>query len=49
MTTIFTNSENSNRSGPYRLLLNLADKEYLNRKNKFVALSNLSITIHGKI
>ena len=49
MTTIFTNSENSNPSGRYRLLLNLTDKEYLNRKDKYVALSNLSITIHGKI
>ena len=37
------NSENSKTSDPHRLLLNLSDKINLKRKNKYVALSNLSI------
>ena len=43
MDTIFMNSENSKTSDPYRLLLNLLDKINLKRKDKYVALSNLSI------
>ena len=43
------NSENSKTSDPHRLLLNLSDKINLKRSDKYVALSNLSITIHGKI
>ena len=38
MYTIFMNSENSNTSEPYRLLLNLADKINLKKSD-----------IHGKI
>ena len=43
MDTIFLNSENSKRSDPHRLLLNLSNKINLKRSNKYVALSNLSI------
>ena len=43
MNTIFMNSENSKTSDPHRLLLNLTDKEDLRRKDKYIALSNLSI------
>ena len=37
------NSENSKTSDPHRLLLNLTDKIGLRRKDKYIALSNLSI------
>ena len=37
------NSRNSKRTDPHRLLLNLAVKMYLKRKDKYIALSNLSI------
>ena len=37
------NSENSKTSDPHRLLLNLTDKTYLRRKDKYIVLSNLSI------
>ena len=37
------NSENSKASDPHRLLLNLSEKIYLKRSDKYVALSNLSI------
>ena len=37
------NSENSKTSDPRRLLLNLTDKIDLRRKDKYIALSNLSI------
>ena len=37
------NSENSKTSDPHRLLLNLIDKTDLRRKDKYIALSNLSI------
>ena len=37
------NSENGKTSRPHRLLLNLTDKINLNRSDKYVALSNLSI------
>ena len=43
MDTIFMNSENSKTSDPHRLLLNLTDKTDVRRKDKYVALSNLSI------
>ena len=42
MDTIFMNSENSKRSGPHGLLLNLSDKIDLKRSDEYVALSNLS-------
>ena len=37
------NSENGKSSDPHRLLLNLTDKIDLRRKDKYIALSNLSI------
>ena len=40
---------NSKTTGPLRLLLNLSDKINLKRNDTHVALSNLNITIHGKI
>ena len=43
MDTIFMNSKNSKTSDPHRLLLNLADKIDLKRKDKYISLSNLSI------
>ena len=43
MNTIFINSENSKTSNSHRLLLNLTDKIDLQRKNEYIALSNLSI------
>ena len=49
MNTIFMNSENSKTSDPYRLLLNLTDKIYLRRKDKYIALSNLSMYYTWKI
>ena len=43
MDDIFMNSVNSKTSDPYRLLLNLTYKIDFTRKNKCVALSNLSV------
>ena len=43
MNTIFMNSENDKISDSHRLLLNLTDKTDLRRKDKCIALSNLSI------
>ena len=43
MDTIFMNSENSKTSDSYRLVLNLSDKVYLKRSDKYIAISNLSI------
>ena len=43
MDTIFMNSENSKTSKPYVLTINLADKIDLRRREKIIALSNLSI------
>ena len=43
MDTVFMNSKNSGTSDPHRLLLNLTDKINLNRSDKYVALSNISI------
>ena len=48
MNTIFMNSENSKTSDPHRLLLNLTDKIDLRRKDKYIALSNLSIYYRWK-
>ena len=43
MSTIFMNSKNSKTPDPHRLLLNLTDKINLRRKDKYIALSNVSI------
>ena len=44
MDTIFINSENSNTSEPYVLILKLTDKlDWRRRCEKSIALSNLSI------
>ena len=43
MNTIFMNSGNSKTSDPHRLLLNLTDKIGSKRKDKYIALSNLSV------
>ena len=43
MDTIFMNSENSKKSDPHILLLNISNKINLKRTNKYDALSNLSI------
>ena len=48
MNTIFTNSENRELSDPRRLLLNLTDKIDLRRRDKYIALSNLSIQYRWK-
>ena len=48
MDTIFMNSENSKTSDPLRLLLNLTDKIDLRKKDKYIALSNLSINYTWK-
>ena len=41
--TILMNSENSKTTNPYGLLLNLSEKTNLKMRDKYVALSNLSI------
>ena len=46
---IFTNSEDSKTSDSHRLLTNLSDKIDLKRRDKYVALSNLSIYYTRKI
>ena len=43
MDIIFMNSGSSKTSDPHRLLLNLSDKINLERSDKYVALTNLSI------
>ena len=43
MNTKYINSKNSKTSDPHKLLLNLTDKIDLGRKDKYIALSNLSI------
>ena len=43
------NSKNSKTSDPHRLLLNIVEKIYFKRSNKYVALSNLSIFYTWKI
>ena len=42
MDTIFINSKNSKKFDPHRLLLNISEKFYLKRSDKYVALSNLT-------
>ena len=37
------NSKNSKTFDPHRLLLDFADKKHLNRNDKYVVLSNISI------
>ena len=48
MSTIFMNSKNSKISDPHRLFLNLTDKINLKRSDKYVVLSNLSISYTWK-
>ena len=48
MDTIFMNSENSKASDPHRLLLSLTDKINLQKSDKYVVLSNLSINYTWK-
>ena len=43
MVTMFMNSENSKTSDSHRLLLNFLNEINLNRSDKYVAISNLSI------
>ena len=43
MDTIFINSGSSKTFNPHKLLLNLSYKRNLQRKDSYVALSNLSI------
>ena len=43
MNAIFMNSENSKTSDLHRPSLNLTDKIDLRRKDKYIALSNISI------
>ena len=43
MDTIFMNSKNSETSDPHRLLSSQTEKIDLRRKDKYIALSNLSI------
>ena len=43
MDTLFMNSKNSETPDPRRLLLNLSAKINLKRRDKYVAVSNLSI------
>ena len=43
MDTIFMNSKNSKTSDPYRLLHSLTDKINLERRDRYITLSNFSI------
>ena len=43
MDTRYMNSASNETSNPHTLLLNLSGKKNLKRKDKYVALSNLSI------
>ena len=43
MSIIFINSKNSKTSDPHRLLLNLTNKIDFSRKDKYIALSYVSI------
>ena len=49
MNTILMISKNSKTSDPHRLLLNLTDKINLRRRDKYIALSNLSIYYTRKV
>ena len=44
MNTIFMNSGNSKTTKPHKLLPNLLDKVNLKRGDKYVPLSNLSLS-----
>ena len=48
MDIIFLNSENSKTSKPLTLLRNLADKICLKKSDKYVALSNVSMSYTWK-
>ena len=48
MDTIFINSKNSKKFDPHRLLLNISEKFYLKRSDKYVAISNLTINYTQK-
>ena len=48
MKTIFMSSENSKRSDPDRLLLNLTDKQSHEKKINILLYQDLAFTIHGK-
>ena len=48
MDTIFINFKNSKKFDPHRLLLNISEKFYLKRSDKYVALSNLTINYTQK-
>ena len=48
MNTIFMNSENSKRSDPERLLLNLIDKQSQEKQINILLYQNLTFTIHEK-
>ena len=43
------NSANNKIFNPHRLLLNLIDKINLKRSDKYITLSSLKITAHGKM
>ena len=47
MDTIFTNSHNNKTSDLHRQLFNLTDRIALKRSDKYVALLNLTLNIHG--
>ena len=48
MNTLFMSSENSKTSHPHRLLLNPGNKIDFRRKDKYIAVSNLSINYTWK-
>ena len=48
METIFMNTENSKRSEPHRVKLDLTDKLNLKNPNKNMVLANLGIITLGK-
>ena len=48
MDAIFISSENSQISKTYRLLLNIEDKINLKKSDKYVPLSNSSMSVYGK-
>ena len=49
MNTIFMNSEKGKTSDPNRLLLDFLDKINIKRRDRYVALSNISISYTRKI
>ena len=48
MDTILMNSENSKKSDPARILLNLTDKQTQEEKINILLYQILAFTIHGK-